>query len=143
MKQTAKRIISIYLLLHLLLMLAESLIIWFPVYFVLYGGIQAVVLLILLNQKTVDTMSVTKRKGIYLFAVMEIAYTLALLVAGDFLFYDVLGIGVLPWACLKGTIFTNPEFSHIMPGVSLSALYLSLAVVGLVGCAIRRMLKKM
>lgn len=54
MKQTAKRIISIYLLLHLLLMLAESLIIWFPVYFVLYGGIQAVVLLILLNPQNVE-----------------------------------------------------------------------------------------
>lgn len=143
MNQTTRRIINIYLRLHLALLLAQSLIIWFPVYFVLYGGIQAVVLLSLLNKKPVDTMPITKRKAIYLFTVMEVAYTIELLAIGDFLLQDVWGIGVLPWDCLKGTIFTNPEFFHIMPGVYLTALYLSLAVIWLVLYAIRRMLKKM
>lgn len=142
MKPVIKRIIIIYLLLHLTLMLAKSLIIWLPVFFILYGGIQAVVLLVMLNKKSADAMSVTGRRVIYLLTAMEAAYTIELLVMGDFLFQDVLGIGVLPWDYLKGTIFTNPEFFHIIPGVTLTALYLSLAVIGLVVYGFRRMLKK-
>ena len=142
MKPVIKRIIIIYLLLHLTLMLAKSLIIWLPVFFILYGGIQAVVLLVILNRKSADAMSVTGRRVIYLLTAMEAAYTIELLVMGDFLLRDVLGIGVLPWDYLKGTIFTNPEFFHIIPGVTLTALYLSLAVIGLVVYGFRRMLKK-
>lgn len=142
MKPIIKRIITIYLLLHLTLMLAKSLIIWLPVFFILYGGIQAVVLLVMLNKKSADAMSVTGRRVIYLLTAMEAAYTIELLVMGDFLLQDVLGIGVLPWDYLKGTIFTNPEFFHIIPGVTLTALYLSLAVIGLVVYGFRRMLKK-
>lgn len=142
MKPVIKRIIIIYLLLHLTLMLAKSLIIWLPVFFILYGGIQAVVLLVMLNKKSADAMSVTGRRVIYLLTAMEAAYTIELLVMGDFLLQDVLGIGVLPWDYLKGTIFTNPEFFHIIPGVTLTALYLSLAVIGLVVYGFRRMLKK-
>ena len=142
MNAATGRIISIYLWLHLLLMLVKSLIIWLPVFFILYGGIQAVVLLTMLNKKPGDAMSVTKRRVIYLLTVMEVAYTVELLVMGDFLLQDVLGIGVLPWDCLKGTIFTNPEFFHIMPGVSLTVLYLSLVVIWLVVYAIRRITKK-
>lgn len=142
MKPVIKRIIIIYLLLHLTLMLAKSLIIWLPVFFILYGGIQAVVLLVMLNKKSADAMSVTGRRVIYLLTAMEAAYTIELLVMGDFLLRDVLGIGVLPWDYLKGTIFTNPEFFHIIPGVTLTALYLSLAVIGLVVYGFRRMLKK-
>lgn len=123
-------------------MLAKSLIIWLPVFFILYGGIQAVVLLVILNRKSADAMSVTGRRVIYLLTAMEAAYTIELLVMGDFLLRDVLGIGVLPWDYLKGTIFTNPEFFHIIPGVTLTALYLSLAVIGLVVYGFRRMLKK-
>ena len=123
-------------------MLAKSLIIWLPVFFILYGGIQAVVLLVMLNKKSADAMSVTGRRVIYLLTAMEAAYTIELLVMGDFLLQDVLGIGVLPWDYLKGTIFTNPEFFHIIPGVTLTALYLSLAVIGLVVYGFRRMLKK-
>ena len=142
MKPVTKRVISIYLLLHLALMVVKSLIIWLPVFFVLYGGIQAVVLLTMLNKKTVDAMSITKRRVIYLFTAMEVTYTMGLLAIGDFLLQDVLGIGVLPWDCLKGTLFTNPEFFHIMPGVALSVLYLSLAAICLVVYGIRRILKK-
>lgn len=142
MKPVIKRIIIIYLLLHLTLMLAKSLIIWLPVFFILYGGIQAVVLLVMLNKKSADAMSVTGRRVIYLLTAMEAAYTIELLVMGDFLLQDVLGIGVLPWDYLKGTIFTNSEFFHIIPGVTLTALYLSLAVIGLVVYGFRRMLKK-
>ncbi len=137
-----KRIISIYLLLHLVLMLAKSLFIWIPVFFILYGGIQAVVLLTMLNKKPGDAMSVTKRRVIYVLTAMEVSYTMGLLVMGDYLLQDVLGIGVLPWNCLKGTIFTNPEFFHVMPGVSLTALYLSLAVIWLVVYGIRRIFRK-
>ena len=72
MKPVTKRVISIYLLLHLALMVVKSLIIWLPVFFVLYGGIQAVVLLTMLNKKTVDAMSITKRRVIYLFTAMEV-----------------------------------------------------------------------
>lgn len=142
MKPATRRIISIYLLLHLLLMLMKSLIMWLPVFFILYGGIQAVVLLTMLNRRTVDAISTTKRRVIYLLTAMEVPYTMGLLAIGDFLLHDVLGIGILPWDCLKGTIFTNPEFFHIMPGVSLTALYLLLAVIWLVAYAIRRVLKK-
>ncbi len=142
MKPATNRIISIYLKLHLALMLAESLLIWLPVFFILYGGIQAVVLLTMLNKKTVDAMSVTRRRVIYLLTAMEAAYTIVLLGVGDFLLQDAWGIGVLPRDCLKGTLFTNPEFFHIMPGVTLTALYLSLAIIGLVVYGFRRVLKK-
>ena len=142
MKPVTKRVISIYLLLHLALMVVKSLIIWLPVFFVLYGGIQAVVLLTMLNKKTVDALSVTRRWVIYLLTAMEVTYTIELLVIGDFLLQDVLGWGVLPWDYLKGTIFTNPEFFHIIPGVSLTALYLSLAVIWLVVYGIHRIFRK-
>ena len=139
MKPATRRIISIYLLLHLLLMLAKSLFIWLPVFFILYGGIQAIVLLTMLNKKPGDAMSVTKRRAIYVLTAMEVAYTIELLVMGDYLLQDVLGIGVLPWNCLKGTIFTNPEFFHVMPGVSLTVLYLALAAICFIIYTIRRL----
>ena len=142
MKSATRRIISIYLLLHLTLMLVISLIIWLPVFFILYGGIQAVVLLTMLNKKTVDSTSVTGRRIIYLLTSMEVPYTIGLLALGNFLLRDVLGIGLLLWDCLKGTIFTNPEFFHIMPGASLTALYLSLAAIWLVVYGIRRIFRK-
>ena len=142
MKPATRRIISIYLLLHLLLMLVQSLIIWLPVFFILYGGIQAVVLLTMLHRQTLDAMSITKRRVIYLLTAMEVTYTMGLLAIGDFLLQDVLGIGVLPWDCLKGTLFTNPEFFHIMPGVTLTALYLSFMVIWLAVHSCRRILKK-
>lgn len=139
MKTATKRIISIYLWLHLVLMLVKSLFIWLPVFFILYGGIQAVVLLTMLNKKPGDAMSVTRRRVIYVLTAMEVAYTMELLVMGDYLFHDVLGIGVLPWNCLKGTIFTNPEFFHVMPGVSLTVLYLALAAIWFIIYTIRRL----
>ena len=139
MKPTTRRIINIYILLHLALMLVKSLIIWLPVFFILYGGIQAVVLLNLLNTGKLDTMSVTRRRIIYLLTAMEATYTIELLVMGDYLLQDVLGIGVLPWNCLKGTIFTNPEFFHVMPGVALTVLYLALAAIWFIIYTIRRL----
>ena len=140
MKPATRRIINIYILLHLALMLVKSLIIWLPVFFILYGGIQAVVLLNLLNTgKPGDAMSVTKRRAIYVLTAMEATYTIELLVMGDYLLQDVLGIGVLPWNCLKGTIFTNPEFFHVMPGVSLTVLYLALAAIWFIIYTIRRL----
>lgn len=142
MKPTTRRIINIYILLHLALMLVKSLIIWLPVFFILYGGIQAVVLLNLLNTGKLDTMSVTRRRIIYLLTAMEATYSFELLVMGDFLLQDVLGLGISSLACLKGTIFTNPEFFHVMPGVALSVLYLSLAAICLVVYGIHRILKK-
>lgn len=141
MKPATRRIISIYLLLHLLLMLVKSLIMWFPVFFILYGGIQAVVLLTMLK-KTGEAMSIAKQRVIYLLTAMEVTYTMGLLAIGDFLLQDVLGIGVLPWDCLKGTIFTSPEFFHIMPGASLTVLYLSIMVIWLAVHACRNILKK-
>ena len=71
MNPITRRIINIYILLHLALMLVKSLIIWLPVFFILYGGIQAVVLLNLLNTGKLDTMSVTRRRIIYLLTAME------------------------------------------------------------------------
>lgn len=139
MNPTTRRIINIYILLHLTLMLVKSLIIWLPVFFILYGGIQAVVLLNLLNTGKLDTMSVTRRRIIYLLTAMEATYSFELLVMGDFLLQDVLGWGVLPWDYLKGTIFTNPEFFHVMPGVALSVLYLALAVIWFIIYTIRRL----
>lgn len=139
MKPATKRIISIYLLLHLVLTLAKSLFIWLPIFFILYGGIQAIVLLTMLNKKPGDAMSVTKRRVIYVLTAMEVSYTMGLLVMGDYLLQDVLGIGVLPWNCLKGTIFTNPEFFHVMPGVSLTVLYLALAAIWFIIYTIRRL----
>ena len=139
MKTATRRFISIYLRLHLLLMLVQSLIIWLPVFFILYGGIQAVVLLTMLHRQTLDAMSITKRRVIYLLTAMEVAYTIELLVMGDYLLQEVLGIGVLSWDCLKGTLFTTPEFFHIMPGVSLTVLYLALAAIWFIIYTIRRL----
>lgn len=139
MNPTTRKIINIYILLHLALMLVKSLIIWLPVFFILYGGIQAVVLLNLLNTGKLDTMSVTRRRIIYLLTAMEATYSFELLVMGDFLLQDVLGLGISSLACLKGTIFTNPEFVHIMPGVSLTVLYLSLAAIWFIIYTIRRL----
>lgn len=139
MKPTTRRIINIYILLHLALMLVKSLIIWLPVFFILYGGIQAVVLLNLLNTGKLDTMSVTRRRLIYLLTAMEATYSFELLVMGDFLLQDVLGLGISSLPCLKGTIFTNPEFFHVMPGVALSVLYLALAVIWFIIYTIRRL----
>lgn len=52
LRHMSKKKLSMYLSLHLVLMLAVSIVIWFPVFFVLYGGVQAVVLLYWLNRKS-------------------------------------------------------------------------------------------
>lgn len=124
-----RNIICVYLWLHLLLMLVTSVVIWFPVFFVLYGGIQAVVLLAMLKKERAGGMSVSRQKIIYILALTELAYTVALLYVGAYACCDGCGFGVPVPDCMKGTIFTNPEFFHIMPGVCLSAFYLLPALI--------------
>ena len=138
MKKSTKRTISIYLKGHLVLMLIVSFLIWFPVFFVLYGGIQATALLYYLKRKTSGEITVPARRVIYLFSLLQIVYTIALLYVGVYLICDVNGIRLLPRDSLKGTLFTNPEFFHVMPGVYLNALYLPLAIIWLMVYAIRR-----
>lgn len=129
---------SVYLWLHLLLMLVTSLVIWFPVFFLLYGGIQAVVLLAMLKKERAGGMSVSRRKTIYVLALQEMAYTVALLYVGVYACCDG---GAAP-DCMKGTIFTNPEFFHIIPGVCLSAFYLLLALIWGAVCTILALRKR-
>ena len=138
MNPTTQRSLSIYLRLHLALMLAVSLIIWFPVFFVLYGGVQAVVLLHCLKKKSPNEFSISSRRLIYLFSLMEIVYTIALLYVGVFLVCNVFAICVFSLDFLQGTLFINPEFFHVMPGVYLNALYLPLTIIWLMVYAFRR-----
>ena len=84
MKKSTKRTISIYLKGHLVLMLIVSFLIWFPVFFVLYGGIQATALLYYLKRKTSGEITVPARRVIYLFSLLQIVYTIALLYVGMF-----------------------------------------------------------
>ncbi len=127
-----------YLWLHLVLMLAASMIIWFPVFFILYGGIQAVVMLCLLKKRSSDTMTVIMKRFIYIFFLMEVGYTVALLYVGAYALCDVCGLGILAWDCMKGTMFTNSEFFHIMPGLYLSALYLPVMLIWSIVYALKR-----
>lgn len=134
--------IRIYLRLHLVLMLVTSIIIWFPVFFILYGGIQAVVILCLLKKRSSDTMSVFMRRSIYMFSLVEVGYTAALLYVGAYVIRDVCGLGILAWDCMKGTLFTNPEFFHIMPGLYLNALYLPIVLIWAIVYALKKLQNK-
>ena len=124
---------------HLVLMLAASAVIWFPVFFVLYGGIQAVLLLWLLKS---NAASGFRRRSVYFFTLLQMVYTITLLYVGAYAFCDVTGMGGLPLDCMRGTIFTNPEFFFIAPAVFPNALYLPLVLVWCVVYAIRKVLKK-
>ena len=124
--------------LHLVLMLAASFIIWFPVFFILYGGIQAVVLILLLKKRSLDSMSVAMRKAVCLFSLMEVGYTVALMYVAAFAFCDVFCGDVFAPDCMKGTMFVNPEFFHIMPGLYLSALYLPIVLIWAIVYALKR-----
>ena len=121
--------LSVYLSLHLVLMLAVSVLIWFPVFFVLYGGVQAVVLLYWVNRKAPAQVAEGRRRWVDVLLLMEVGYTMALAYVGAHLFCVSYGICDLsPW-WLKGTIFTNPEFCYFMPGVCLTAFYLPLVFI--------------
>ena len=135
----AKKTIRTCLWAHLVLMLVASAVIWFPVFFILYGGIQAVVLLWLLKP---DAVSGFRRWSVYFFALLEVVYTITLLYVGAYAFCDVTGIGGLPLDCMRGTIFANPEFFFIAPAVFPNALYLPLVLVWGVVYAMRKILKK-
>ena len=125
----SKKKLSVYLSLHLVLMLAVSVLIWFPVFFVLYGGVQAVVLLYWLNRKSSAPAVEVRGRWMDALLLMEVGYTMALVYVGAQLVCEMTGICDLSPGWLKGTIFTNPEFCYFMPGVCLSAFYLLLALI--------------
>ena len=130
----SKLTLSVYLSLHLVLMLAVSVLIWFPVFFVLYGGVQAVVLLYWLNRKSSASAVEGRRRWVDVLLLMEAGYSVALAYVGAQLFCEAYGICDLSPGWLKGTMFTNPEFCYFMPGVGLSAFYLLVVVIwGIVG----------
>ncbi len=125
----SKKKLSVYVSLHLVLMLAVSVLIWFPVFFVLYGGVQAVVLLYWLNRKSSAPAVEGRRRWVDVLLLMEAGYTMALAYVGAHLFCETYGICDLSPGWLKGTIFANPEFCYFMPGVCLSAFYLILVFI--------------
>ena len=134
-----KKLIRIYLWLHLVLMLIVSIGIWLPLFFILYGGIPAVILLRATSKKVSCKTSVFKQRTIYLFSLLEVAHTIALLYVGALAFCDVLWGNVLATDCMKDTIFTNPEFYFIMPGIYLNALYLPTALIWFIAYIIWRL----
>lgn len=122
MNPTAKNIIRVYLWGHLVLMLAV-LLHWLPVYFVCYGGVQAVVLLCLLKKAAGPEVTVFRRRTVYLFTLMEGLYTLALLFVWAFAWLD--------WSFegLRGTRFNNPEFSPLYYAIIPNLFYFSVALI--------------
>ena len=128
-RHMSKKKLSVYVNLHLVLMLAVSIVIWFPVFFVLYGGVQAVVLLYWLNRKASAPAVEGRRRWVDVLLLMEAGYSVALAYVGAHLFCESYGICDLSPGWLKGTMFTNPEFCYFMPGVGLSAFYLLVAVI--------------
>ena len=125
------KVISVYLWGHLALM-AGVLVFWLPVYFVFYGGVQAVVLLCLLRKGASGEVSAFRRRSICLFSWLEWVYTLALLFVG------ARGFCGLSLDCLKGTIYNNPEFFPFYYSLIPNALYAAVALIWGVGYAIGR-----
>lgn len=76
-----KRIIKIYLVIHFLFMLVLTwgpiLWVYFPEFFVLYGGIQAV--MIWRQLKTPHPISDFRIRSIYFFSLLEVVYTISML----------------------------------------------------------------
>ena len=126
-----RRLICAYLWGHLVLM-AVVLMFWLPVYFVFYGGIQAVVLLCLLRKGASGEVSAFRRQTICLFSWLEWVYTLALLFVG------ARGYFGLSLDCLKGTIYNNPEFFPFYYSLIPNALYAAVALIWGVVYAIGR-----
>lgn len=56
--------------------------IWFPVFFVLYGGVQAVVLLYWLNRKSSAPAVEGRRRWVDVLLLMEAGYSVALAYVG-------------------------------------------------------------
>ena len=77
-RHMSKKKLSVYVSLHLVLMLAVSIVIWFPVFFVLYGGVQAVVLLYWLNRKVSAQAVEGRRRWVDVLLLMEAGYSVAL-----------------------------------------------------------------
>ena len=126
-----RKIICAYLWGHLALM-AGVLMFWLPVYFVFYGGVQAVVLLCLLRKGVSGEVSAFRRQTICLFSWLEWVYTLALLFVG------ARGYFGLSLDCLKGTIYNDPEFFPFYYSLIPNALYAAVALIWGVVYAIGR-----
>ena len=126
-----RKITCAYLWGHLALM-AGVLVFWLPVYFVFYGGVQAVVLLCLLRKGASGEVSAFRRRSICLFSWLEWVYTVALLFVG------ARGFCGLSLDCLKGTIYNNPEFFPFYYSLIPNALYAAVALIWGVVYAIGR-----
>ena len=131
LEQIIRRLTSAYLWGHLALMVGV-LMFWLPVYFVLYGGVQAVVLLCLLRKGISGEVSDFRRRSICLFSWLEWVYTVALLFVGARGYFE------LSLDCLKGTSFNNPEFFPFYYSLLPNALYAAVALIWGVVYAIRR-----
>lgn len=126
------KVIRAYLWGHLVLMVGV-LMHWLPVYFVFYGGVQAVVLLCLMRKGVSGEVPAFRWKSVCLFSWLEWVYTIALLFVG------ARGFCGLSLECLKGTIYNNPEFFPFYYSLIPNALYAAVAFVWGVVYAIKRM----
>lgn len=119
------QIIRLYLLTHLILMVAATGVGIFLCFF-LYGGIQAIVLLKYLKHiRAIKEISVFKKRTICLFSLMELVYTIALLFDAALLYCDI------SLKCLRGSRFNNPEFFLFYYSIIPNALYFCAALVWL------------
>lgn len=136
MVPTLRKIVSTYLVLHVLSVLGVEvlspyLLVMFPVPFVLYGGIQAVVLFSHINRES----PVFRPAVLYAFALVETGYTVTLAAAAAYGHFDA----CLP--CLRGTRFADPEFFFfyysLVPNAMFAIAVLAAAVAYGVGLLLR------
>lgn len=128
-------IISIFLLSHIILVIVGGGAWWFVLFF-LYGGIQALVMLCLMNTFAIGEISIFKQRSMYLFSLMEGVYTISMLFVIAYGYYGQ------TLTCLRNTIFTNPEFFFVAYSIPANILYFSAIFIWRIAPILRKFFRK-